>query len=54
MSSNGKKELDRFPEYKAAYFLAAKRHIEYRRAAGLPEKDIMETPEKYFEWWLRG
>jgi phosphoadenosine phosphosulfate reductase len=54
MSVNGRKELDQFPKYKAAYFRAAKRHIEHRRAAGLPEKDIMETPERYFEWWLNG
>jgi phosphoadenosine phosphosulfate reductase len=54
MSANGKKKLDQFPKYKVAYFRAAKRHIEHRRAAGLPEKDIMGTPEKYFEWWLKG
>jgi phosphoadenosine phosphosulfate reductase len=54
LSGNGRKELDQFPKYKAAYFRAAKRHIEHRGAAGLPEKDIMETPEKYFDWWLKG
>jgi hypothetical protein len=54
MSGNGRKELDRLPKYKAAYFRAARRHIEHWRAAGLPEKDITETPEKYFDWWLRG
>jgi phosphoadenosine phosphosulfate reductase len=54
MSANGRKELDRFPKYKAAYFRAAKRHIEHRRDADLPERPIMETPEKYFEWWLKG
>jgi phosphoadenosine phosphosulfate reductase len=54
MSGKGRKELDQFPKYKAAYFRAAQRHIEHRRAAGLPEKDIMQTPEKYFEWWLDG
>jgi phosphoadenosine phosphosulfate reductase len=54
MSSNGRKELDQFPKYKAAYFRAAQRHIEHRREVGLPEKEIMETPEKYFEWWLTG
>jgi phosphoadenosine phosphosulfate reductase len=54
MSGNGRKELDQFPKYKAAYFRAAQRHIGHRRAAGLPEKDIMETPEKYFEWRLNG
>jgi phosphoadenosine phosphosulfate reductase len=54
MSGKGRKELDQFPKYKAAYFRAAQRHIEHRREAGLPEKDIMETPERYFEWWLDG
>jgi phosphoadenosine phosphosulfate reductase len=54
MSANGRRDLDLFPKYKAAYFRAAKRHIEHRKAAGLPEKDIMETPEKYFTWWLSG
>jgi phosphoadenosine phosphosulfate reductase len=54
MSRNGRKELDRLPQYKAAYFRAAKRHIEHRREKGLPEKGIMETAEKYFEWWMSG
>jgi phosphoadenosine phosphosulfate reductase len=54
MSGKGRKELDQFPKYKAAYFRAAKRHIEHRREVGLPEKDIMQTPERYFEWWLDG
>jgi phosphoadenosine phosphosulfate reductase len=54
MSSNGRKKLDQVPKYKAAYFRAAQRHIEHRRETGLPEKEIMETPEKYFEWWLTG
>jgi len=39
---------------KEAYFRAAKRHIEHRRRQNLPEKPIMESPEIYFEWWLRG
>jgi phosphoadenosine phosphosulfate reductase len=54
MSGKGRKELDQFPKYKAAYFRAAQRHIEHRREAGLPEKAIMQTPERYFEWWLDG
>jgi len=49
-----KKELDMFPKYKAAYFRAAERHIKHRQTVGLPEKSIMETAEKYFEWWLKG
>jgi hypothetical protein len=54
MSGNGRKELDLYPKYKAAYFRAAKRHIEHRQEAGLPEKDVFKTPEIYFDWWLRG
>jgi phosphoadenosine phosphosulfate reductase len=54
MNTKNREGLEKNPKYKDAYFRAAKRHIEHRRAAGLPEKDIMETPEKYFEWWLRG
>jgi hypothetical protein len=53
MSRNGRRELEQFSKYKAAYFRAAQRHIEHRRAKGLPEKDVMETAEKYFEWWLK-
>jgi phosphoadenosine phosphosulfate reductase len=48
------KDFNKYPKYKAAYFRAAKRHIEHRIATGLPEKDIMETPEKYFAWWIGG
>jgi phosphoadenosine phosphosulfate reductase len=54
LTRKGPRELERFPKYKAMYFRAARRHIEHRRAAGLPEKAIMETPEKYFAWWLTG
>ncbi|MDR2020490.1 MAG: phosphoadenosine phosphosulfate reductase family protein [Treponema sp.] len=50
-SKNHKKELGFLPKYKAAYFRAAKRLVE-RRSADLPEK--VNTPEKYFEWWLGG
>jgi phosphoadenosine phosphosulfate reductase len=53
-SKQQRKDFERYPKYRAAYFRAGKRHIEHRRSAGLPEKDIMETPEKYFEWWLNG
>jgi phosphoadenosine phosphosulfate reductase len=54
LSDSGRKELDLFPKYKEAYYRAAKRHIEHRRAKMLPEKPIMESPEIYFDWWLRG
>jgi phosphoadenosine phosphosulfate reductase len=52
MSGNRRKEM--LPKYKSAYFRAARRHIEYRRDRGLPEKDAFVTPEKYFDWWLNG
>jgi phosphoadenosine phosphosulfate reductase len=54
MSSHGREELEQFPKYKAAYFRAAKRHIEHRQDAGLPEKKVFATPETYFDWWLQG
>jgi phosphoadenosine phosphosulfate reductase len=54
MSSHGREELDRFPKYMDAYFRAVKQHIEHRKEAGLHIPDIMETPEKYLEWWLKG
>jgi phosphoadenosine phosphosulfate reductase len=54
MSKNGRKELEETPKYKNAYFRAAKRHIEHRRKAGLPEKGLFLTAERYFDWWLKG
>jgi phosphoadenosine phosphosulfate reductase len=53
-SKQQRKDFERYPKYRDAYFRAVRRHIERRRAEGLPEKGIMETPEKYFEWWLKG
>jgi phosphoadenosine phosphosulfate reductase len=52
LSYNGKKELDKYPKYKAAYFRAAKKWIEHRIEKGLEHSGIMETPELYFNWWL--
>jgi phosphoadenosine phosphosulfate reductase len=54
LSDNGRKELILFPKYKEAYCRAAKRHLEHRKKKGLPEKQIMTTPEIYFDWWLKG
>jgi phosphoadenosine phosphosulfate reductase len=49
-----KKDFERYPKYKDAYFRAVKKHIEYRIVKGLDHYGIMETPEKYFDWWLNG
>jgi phosphoadenosine phosphosulfate reductase len=49
-----RKDFERYPKYKDAYLRAAQRYMAHRRAAGLPEKDMMESPDSYFEWWLRG
>jgi phosphoadenosine phosphosulfate reductase len=54
MSKNGRKELEKTPKYRDAYFRAAKRHIETRKSRGLPEKEVFATPEIYFKWWLKG
>jgi phosphoadenosine phosphosulfate reductase len=54
MSKNGRRELEKMPQYREAYFRAAKRHIETRKAHGLPEKAVFATPEIYFNWWLKG
>ena len=48
------KELNENPKYKNAYFRAVVRHFEYRKERGLKMDGVMESPESYFEWWLRG
>jgi hypothetical protein len=53
MNTKRKEELKMNPKYKAAYFRAAARWIEYRKARGLSCDRFMATPEKYFAWWLR-
>jgi phosphoadenosine phosphosulfate reductase len=50
----GRKELDKIPKYKDMYFRAVVRHFEYRKERGLKLDGVMESPESYFEWWLRG
>lgn len=52
MSGKGREELDAFPKYKNAYFRAAKEYWKKRKER--QEERAFETPEKYFEWWLRG
>lgn len=54
LSTNGRIDLYNFPAYKNAYFKAAERHLKHREEKGLPKRPIMETPEIYFNWWLRG
>jgi phosphoadenosine phosphosulfate reductase len=54
MSTKGKEELEKNPKYKAAYFRAAERHIEYRRETCLPMDRKFSSPESLFEWWLKG
>jgi phosphoadenosine phosphosulfate reductase len=55
MSTNAKKILDGLPKYKAAYQKAAKRYWEHKKKRADCQMDgVMETPETYFEWWLRG
>jgi phosphoadenosine phosphosulfate reductase len=49
-----RRDFERYPKYKEAYFRAAQRYLEHRREAGLPENGVMQTPERYFEWWLNG
>jgi phosphoadenosine phosphosulfate reductase len=52
--SNSKKDLNNFLKYKNAYFAAVKKHFEYRQQRGLSLNGIMDSPEKYFNWWLKG
>jgi len=47
-------DLEKNPIYKNMYFRAVVKHFEYRKERGLKMDDIMESPESYFEWWLRG
>jgi phosphoadenosine phosphosulfate reductase len=48
------RDFERYPKYRDAYIRAAKKHIEYRNKKGLGCRGVMETPERYFEWWLGG
>ena len=52
--SNNREELEKNPKYKNLYFQAAAKHLEYRKERGLGVDGTMESPESYFEWWLKG
>jgi phosphoadenosine phosphosulfate reductase len=52
LSYNHKNELEKYPIYKEAYFRAAKKWIEHRIERELEHSGIMESPEKYFDWWI--
>jgi hypothetical protein len=54
LSRSNRKELDNAPKYKDMYFRAVVRHFEYRKERGLKRDGVMESPESYFDWWLRG
>jgi phosphoadenosine phosphosulfate reductase len=67
LSENGRIELDLFPKYKDAYFKAAAKYWERRKTRqrkpeepesflfdNIVPEDMMESPESYFDWWLRG
>jgi phosphoadenosine phosphosulfate reductase len=50
-STRMKAELEANPKYKALYFEAAKKHIEYRKRADVGRD---ESVEEYFAWWVSG
>ena len=52
--SNSRKELDKFPKYKNAYFKAATEYWKRRKERQREIQGMMESPESYFQWWLRG
>jgi hypothetical protein len=54
MPKNGRRDLEKMPAYREAYFRAAQRHIKTRKAHGLPERAVFAAPEIYFSWWLKG
>jgi phosphoadenosine phosphosulfate reductase len=50
-----KKEFEKMPKYRDAYFRAAVKYLQHRKIRGLPTDYAgWKTPEKYFEWWLNG
>lgn len=50
MSSNQKKEFDRWPKYKDMYTKAFQRMIDKRKQDGMPTE--WDTGEECMEWWL--
>jgi phosphoadenosine phosphosulfate reductase len=49
-----RRDFERYPKYRDAYYRAVVRHFEYRKERGLKMYGIMESPDSYFEWWLKG
>ncbi len=47
-----KREFERWPGFKKMYLLGFEKMIEARKAAGLEILPGMETPEKWFDWWI--
>lgn len=47
-----KREFERWPGFKKMYLLGFKKMLEARKEAGLQILRGMETPEKWFEWWM--
>ncbi|GHV90429.1 hypothetical protein AGMMS50268_09320 [Spirochaetia bacterium] len=54
ISHYGRRDLDNMPKYKNCYYMAVVKHFEYRKEHGLKLNGVMESPDSYFEWWLRG
>jgi phosphoadenosine phosphosulfate reductase len=52
-SRNRLKELNDNPEYRKAYIRAGAKFIERRKQRGMKIPDCMESPEKYFNWWIQ-
>jgi len=46
------KELNNNPKYKNAYFKAVQKYFDHRKERNMSNEGVMESPEKYFEWWL--
>lgn len=51
-SCERKREFERWPGFKRMYILGFEKMIEARKTAGLEILPGMETPEKWFNWWL--
>jgi 3'-phosphoadenosine 5'-phosphosulfate sulfotransferase (PAPS reductase)/FAD synthetase len=47
------RDFEENPKYEELYFKAVLKHFEYRKERGLKMTGIMETPNRYFEWWLK-
>lgn len=46
------REFKRWPGFKKIYLLGFKKMLEARKKSGLEILPGMETPEKWFEWWI--